>query len=76
MEPQRHFTFRVGIGQTFSKAQFTALDGLAAAAAPGAAARGRFKDVRHALSLKDGFRERHLPSSIADPEGIVNEDNS
>src|SRR6266567_4776615 len=47
MEPQRHLALREGIGKALAEAQLSTLDGLSAAAAPGATARGGFEEVRH-----------------------------
>src|SRR5256884_7863242 len=48
MEPQRHLALAKGIGQALAETQLSPLDGLAAAAALGAAAGGGFEEVGHA----------------------------
>src|SRR3989475_6740289 len=48
MEPHGHLAFRKRVGKALAEAQLSTLDGLSAAAAPGATARGGFEEVRHA----------------------------
>src|SRR2546426_7380447 len=48
MEPHGHLAFRKRVGKALAEAQLSTLDSLAAAAAPGATARGGFEEVRHA----------------------------
>src|SRR5262245_46689829 len=47
MEPQRHFAFGEGIGEAFSKAQRTLLDGSRATAAFGSAAWSELENMGH-----------------------------
>src|SRR6266849_5927066 len=48
MEPQRHLALRNGVGKALAETQHSTLNGLSAAAALGAAARGGFEEVGHA----------------------------
>src|SRR6266568_3032548 len=58
MKPQRHLALREGIGKALAEAQLSTLDGLSAAAAPGATARGGFEEVRHTARISRGREPR------------------